>query len=197
MEKQRNSVGRRKEAVTRIFISKGSGTITVNDKDFKTYFPLVYLQNQVVRPLKTVEAADKFDVKINAAGGGVKGQAEAAMLGIARVLIDLNPEFRPALKAAGLLKRDPRSVERKNSVRRKPVRASSFRRDSYEPQAASFKTLLVACRLKLAALNNHFNYSIIINGTKYFPSTTAPRSRCAFRSPEKEVEPKDVALHFR
>jgi len=126
MEKQKNSVGRRKQAVTRIFISKGSGSITVNDKDFKTYFPLVYLQNQVTRPLKTVEAADKFDVKINAVGGGVKGQAEAAMLGIARVLIDLNPEFRPALKAAGLLKRDPRSVERKKFGHKKARKSFQF-----------------------------------------------------------------------
>ena len=126
MEKQKNSVGRRKQAVTRIFITKGSGSITVNDKDFKTYFPLVYLQNQVTRPLKTVEAADKFDVKINAVGGGVKGQAEAAMLGIARVLIDLNPEFRPALKAAGLLKRDPRSVERKKFGHKKARKSFQF-----------------------------------------------------------------------
>lgn len=126
MEKQKNSVGRRKEAVTRIFISKGSGTITVNDKDFKAYFPLVYLQNQVIRPLKTVEAADKFDIKINAAGGGLKGQAEAAMLGIARVLIDLNPEFRPSLKAAGLLKRDPRSVERKKFGKKKARKSFQF-----------------------------------------------------------------------
>jgi small subunit ribosomal protein S9 len=126
MEKQKNSVGRRKEAVTRVFISRGSGSITVNDKDYKTYFPLVYLQNQVERPLKTIEAADKFDVKINAAGGGVKGQAEAAMLGIARVLVDLNPEFRPALKAAGLLKRDPRSVERKKFGKKKARRSFQF-----------------------------------------------------------------------
>jgi small subunit ribosomal protein S9 len=126
MEKQKNSVGRRKEAVTRIFISKGSGSITVNDKDYKTYFPLVYLQNQVERPLKTIEAIDKYDIKINAAGGGVKGQAEAAMLGIARVLIDLNPEFRPALKAAGLLKRDPRSVERKKFGHKKARRSYQF-----------------------------------------------------------------------
>ena len=126
MEKQKNSVGRRKEAVTRIFITKGSGNITVNDKDFKVYFPLVYLQNQVTRPLKTVEASDKFDIKINAAGGGVKGQAEAAMLGIARVLIDLNPEFRPALKAAGLLKRDPRSVERKKFGHKKARKSFQF-----------------------------------------------------------------------
>jgi small subunit ribosomal protein S9 len=126
MEKQKNSVGRRKEAVTRVFISKGTGTITVNDKDFKTYFPLVYLQNQVTRPLHTVEAADRYDVKINATGGGVKGQAEAAMLGIARVLVDLNPEFRPALKAAGLLKRDPRSVERKKFGKKKARRSFQF-----------------------------------------------------------------------
>jgi len=126
MEKQKNSVGRRKEAVTRIFISKGSGNITVNDKDYKKYFSLVYLQNQVDRPLRTVEAADKFDIKINAAGGGVKGQAEAAMLGIARALVEVNPDFRPALKAAGLLKRDPRSVERKKFGKKKARRSFQF-----------------------------------------------------------------------
>jgi small subunit ribosomal protein S9 len=126
MEKQKNSVGRRKEAVTRVFISKGSGNIIVNDKDYKQYFSLVYLQNQVDRPLRTIEAADKFDVKINAVGGGVKGQAEAAMLGIARVLVELNPDFRPALKAAGLLKRDPRSVERKKFGKKKARRSYQF-----------------------------------------------------------------------
>ncbi|MBS1577094.1 MAG: 30S ribosomal protein S9 [Bacteroidetes bacterium] len=126
MEKQKNGVGRRKEAVTRVFLSKGDGKITVNDKDYKTYFPLVYLQNQVERPLKTVEVIGKYDVKINAAGGGTKGQAEAAMLGIARVLVDLNPEFRPALKAAGLLKRDPRSVERKKFGHKKARRSYQF-----------------------------------------------------------------------
>ena len=126
MEKQKNSVGRRKEAVTRVFISRGTGAITVNDKDYKTYFPLVYLQNQVERPLKTVEAVDKFDVKINAAGGGVKGQAEAAMLGIARGLVEINADFRPVLKAAGLLKRDPRSVERKKFGRAKARKSFQF-----------------------------------------------------------------------
>ena len=126
MEKQKSSVGRRKEAVTRVFISRGNGAITVNDKDYKVYFSLVYLQNQVERPLKTIEASDKFDVKINATGGGVKGQAEAAMLGIARVLVDLNPEFRPVLKAAGLLKRDPRSVERKKFGKKKARRSYQF-----------------------------------------------------------------------
>jgi small subunit ribosomal protein S9 len=126
MEKQKNSVGRRKEAVTRVFISRGTGNIIVNDKNYKQYFSLVYLQNQVERPLKAVEAADKFDIKINAVGGGVKGQAEAAMLGISRALIEVNPDFRPALKAAGLLKRDPRSVERKKFGKKKARRSFQF-----------------------------------------------------------------------
>ncbi|WP_300602832.1 30S ribosomal protein S9 [Niabella sp.] len=126
MEKQKNAVGRRKEAITRVFLSKGTGTITVNDKDYKNYFSLVYLQNQVDRPLRTVEVADKFDVKITATGGGVKGQAEAAMLGIARALVEVNAEFRPALKAAGLLRRDPRSVERKKFGHKKARKSYQF-----------------------------------------------------------------------
>ena len=126
MEKQTNAVGRRKEAVTRVFLSKGEGSITVNGKDYKTYFPLVYLQNQVLIPLKTIEAADKWNVVINATGGGVKGQAEAAKLGIARALIEVNPELRPVLKAAGLLKRDSRSVERKKPGRKKARKSFQF-----------------------------------------------------------------------
>jgi small subunit ribosomal protein S9 len=126
MEKQKNAIGRRKEAVTRVFLSKGEGKITINDKDYKEYFTLDYLQNQVVLPLKTVEVADKFDVKINAAGGGMKGQAEAAKLGIARALLEVNAEFRPALKAAGLLRRDPRGVERKKPGRKKARRSYQF-----------------------------------------------------------------------
>ena len=126
MEKQKNAVGRRKEAVTRVFLSKGEGKITINNKDYKDYFSLVYLQNQVDLPLKTVELSDKYDVKINATGGGMKGQAEAAKLGIARALLEVNPEFRPALKAAGLLTRDPRSVERKKPGRKKARRSYQF-----------------------------------------------------------------------
>ena len=126
MEKQKNAVGRRKEAVTRVFLSKGQGNITVNERNYKEYFSLQYLQNQVELPLKTVQSLDKFDVKINAAGGGVKGQAEAAKLGIARALVELNPEFRPALKAVGVLKRDPRSVERKKFGHKKARRSYQF-----------------------------------------------------------------------
>ena len=126
MEKQRNGIGRRKAAVTRVFLSKGEGSIIVNEKDYKIYFPLVYLQNQVERPFKTIDAIGKFDVKINATGGGVKGQAEAAMLGISRILVEMNPDFRPALKAAGLLKRDPRSVERKKFGHKKARKSYQF-----------------------------------------------------------------------
>jgi small subunit ribosomal protein S9 len=126
MEKQKNAVGRRKEAVTRVFLSRGDGKIVINDKDYKQYFSLVYLQNQVELPLKTVEGLDKYDVKINATGGGMKGQAEAAKLGIARALLEVNAEFRPALKAAGLLRRDPRSVERKKPGRKKARRSYQF-----------------------------------------------------------------------
>ncbi|HEX4849683.1 MAG TPA: 30S ribosomal protein S9 [Puia sp.] len=126
MEKQKNATGRRKEAVTRVFLTKGNGKIVVNDKDYKQYFSLIYLQNQVELPLKTVESLDKFDVKINATGGGVKGQAEATKLAIARALLEINAEYRPALKAAGLLRRDPRAVERKKPGRKKARRSFQF-----------------------------------------------------------------------
>ena len=126
MEKQTNAVGRRKEAVTRVFVSKGTGKITVNNKDYKDYFQLVYLQNQVEAPLKATETTGKYDIVINATGGGLKGQAEAAKLGIARVLVELNPEVRPTLKAAGQLTRDSRSVERKKFGHKKARRSFQF-----------------------------------------------------------------------
>lgn len=126
MEKQKNAVGRRKEAITRVFLSRGDGKITVNGKDYKTYFPLVYLQNQVEAPLKTIDGTGKYDIIINATGGGIKGQAEAAKLGISRALLEVNAEYRPALKAAGLLKRDPRAVERKKPGRKKARKSFQF-----------------------------------------------------------------------
>jgi small subunit ribosomal protein S9 len=126
MEKQKNATGRRKEAVTRIFLTRGSGKIQINDKDYKAYFPLPYLQNEVNLPLKTTDSLDKFDIQINATGGGIKGQAEACKLGIARALLEVNPEFRPVLKAAGLLRRDPRAVERKKPGRKKARRSFQF-----------------------------------------------------------------------
>ncbi len=84
------------------------------------------MQNQVELPLKTIQSLDKFDIKINATGGGMKGQAEAAKLGIARALVELNAEYRPALKAVGVLKRDPRSVERKKFGHKKARRSFQF-----------------------------------------------------------------------
>ena len=126
MEKQKNAVGRRKEAVTRIFISKGEGKITINDKNYKEYFPLAYLQNQVEAPLKAVDAADKFDIKVNAGGGGVKGQAEAVRLGIARALVEFNTENKPVLRKEGFITRDSRMVERKKPGRRKARRRFQF-----------------------------------------------------------------------
>ncbi len=126
MEKQKNAVGRRKAAVTRVFLSKGDGNITINGKEYKVYFPLVYLQNQVEAPLKSIDASDKFDVMVNATGGGVKGQAEAVKLGIARALLQVNPEYRPALKEAGLLTRDSRVVERKKPGKKKARKSFQF-----------------------------------------------------------------------
>ena len=126
MEKQKIGLGRRKEAVTRVFLTKGDGSIMVNDLDYKAYFPQIYLQNQVELPIKTIEGAGKYAIKVNATGGGQKGQAEACKLGISRALINLNPEFRPALKAAGLLRRDPRGVERKKFGKKKARRSFQF-----------------------------------------------------------------------
>lgn len=126
MEKQKIAVGRRKEAVTRVFISRGEGKITVNNKDYKTYFALPYLQNQVEAPLQIIESLDKYNVQINATGGGLKGQAEAAKLGIARALLEISADYRPVLKAAGHLKRDPRGVERKKFGHKKARRSFQF-----------------------------------------------------------------------
>ena len=126
MEKQKNAVGRRKEAVARVYLSKGTGNITVNDKEYKAYFPIMYLQNQVELPLKTLDAQTSFDIVVNVAGGGPKGQAEAIKMGIARVLCEVNPENRPALKKEGLMTRDSRSVERKKFGKAKARRSFQF-----------------------------------------------------------------------
>lgn len=126
MEKQKNAVGRRKEAVARVYLRGGAGSVTVNGKDYKAYFPLMYLQNQVELPLKTLDAMTTYDVVVNVQGGGPKGQAEAIKMGISRALIEVNAEFRPALKKEGLLTRDPRSVERKKFGKRKARRSFQF-----------------------------------------------------------------------
>ncbi len=126
MEKQKNAVGRRKEAVARVYMSKGAGNITVNDKEYKAYFPIMYLQNQVELPLKTIDGINAFDVVINVQGGGPKGQAEAIKMAISRALCEVNADYRPALKKEGLLTRDSRSVERKKFGKRKARRSFQF-----------------------------------------------------------------------
>ena len=126
MEKQKNAVGRRKEAVARVYLNKGTGNILVNDKDYKAYFPIMYLQNQVELPLKTIDVQNSFDIVINVQGGGPKGQAEAIKMGIARVLCEVNPEYRPSLKKEGLMTRDSRSVERKKFGKAKARRSFQF-----------------------------------------------------------------------
>ena len=126
MEKQKNAVGRRKEAVARVYLSKGTGNITVNDKEYKAYFPIMYLQNQVELPLKTIDLQTSFDIVVNVQGGGPKGQAEAIKMGIARVLCEVNPEYRPTLKKEGLMTRDSRSVERKKFGKAKARRSFQF-----------------------------------------------------------------------
>jgi small subunit ribosomal protein S9 len=120
------TVGRRKAAVARAIIKAGIGNITVNGKDYKEFFSLVYLQNKVEAPLNTSESAGKFDIEVNVNGGGVKGQAEAISLAIARALIIDNPDKRGPLKKAKLLRRDARKVERKKTGLRKARKKEQF-----------------------------------------------------------------------
>jgi len=108
-----NALGRRKAAVARVFVSEGNGTITINKRDLAVYFPSPLLQYVVKQPLNKLGVAEKYDIKVNLDGGGFKGQSEALRLAIARALVKINPEDKPALKAEGFMTRDPREVERK------------------------------------------------------------------------------------
>lgn len=108
-----NTIGRRKTAVARIYVSEGKGNITINKRDLKEYFPASTLQYIVLQPLNLLEVQDKYDIKVNLDGGGPKGQAEALRLAISRALIEIDAESRSQLKSAGFLTRDPREVERK------------------------------------------------------------------------------------
>jgi len=108
-----NTIGRRKAAIARIYLSDGKGQITVNNKDFKDYFPDKQLHYIVEQPLNLLEVRGNYDIKVNLDGGGMSGQAEALRLAISRALIKVNPEYKPALRAEGFVTRDPRVVERK------------------------------------------------------------------------------------
>jgi len=121
-----NTSGRRKTAVARIYLAAGSGNITVNGKDYKVYFPTLPLQYIVTQALLVTEEVANFDIKVNVQGGGVKGQAEAVRLAIAKALVELNPEVKSALRSKGLVTRDDRMVERKKPGRRKARRRFQF-----------------------------------------------------------------------
>ena len=108
-----NTVGRRKAAVARVFVKPGTGKITINHKELEVYFPLHILQYEVKQPLLVTNTLENYDVMINLVGGGIKGQAEAARMGIARALCQIGAEMRPVLKKNGFLMRDSREVERK------------------------------------------------------------------------------------
>ena len=114
-----HTIGRRKASVARIYLNKGKGAITINKKDYKEFFPVEGLQKKVLQPFSVLELEGKFDVKVNVNGGGNTGQADAIKLAIARALCELDLENRPALKAEGLLTRDPRVVERKKPGQKK------------------------------------------------------------------------------
>lgn len=121
-----NALGRRKTAVARIYVSEGNGNITVNKKEFKDYFPTATLQYIVNQPLDISNNTGKFDIKVNLDGGGFKGQAEALRLAISRALCKIDPENRKVLKSKGLLRRDPRMVERKKPGQKKARKKFQF-----------------------------------------------------------------------
>jgi len=123
---QINAIGRRKAAVARVYMKQGTGTIIVNGKDYKDYFPQVHMHQNLSDPFATVEVTGSYDVKINVKGGGFKGQAEAARMGIARALVKLNEEFRSPLKARKFLTRDARVVERKKYGKPKARKSFQF-----------------------------------------------------------------------
>jgi len=120
------TVGRRKAAVARVILSPGSGTIKVNSRELDNYFPRETDRIRVLQPLAATETADKYDVNVLVNGGGLTGQADAVRLGIARALVKLDEARRPALRAEGLMTRDPRAVERKKYGRHKARRRPQY-----------------------------------------------------------------------
>ena len=108
-----NTVGRRKAAVARVYLNEGKGNITINKRDIANYFPLEQLQFIVKQPLLVLNLEEKYDINVTLDGGGIKGQAEAVRLGVARALVKIDEEYRSELKKNGFLTRDARVVERK------------------------------------------------------------------------------------
>jgi small subunit ribosomal protein S9 len=122
-----NALGRRKASVARVFLTKGNGSILVNGKDYKAYFPQVHVQANITQPFEAAAVENGiYDLKVNVNGGGFKGQAEAVRMGIARALIKLNEDFRKPLKDQKLLTRDSREVERKKYGKPKARKSFQF-----------------------------------------------------------------------
>ena len=121
-----NTSGRRKTAVARVYLKKGKGEIVVNGKDYKTYFPVATLQYYVEQSLNISKVRNDYDVTVNVQGGGATGQAQAVRLGIAKALVEINAELKPALRAEGLMTRDPRMVERKKFGQKKARKRFQF-----------------------------------------------------------------------
>ncbi|HLV53568.1 MAG TPA: 30S ribosomal protein S9 [Cryomorphaceae bacterium] len=108
-----NKLGRRKKSVARVYLKNGTGSVTINGRDYKEYFPTMPLQYRIHQPFAITETEGKFDVKVNVNGGGITGQIEAVRMGIARALVEIDSEYKTPLKREGLMTRDPRMVERK------------------------------------------------------------------------------------
>ncbi len=121
-----HAIGRRKAAVARVFVTPGNGAITINKRELSVYFPSTILQYVVKQPLNKLGVAERYDIRVNLDGGGFKGQAEALRLAIARALVKMNAEDKPALKSEGFLTRDPREVERKKPGRPKARKRFQF-----------------------------------------------------------------------
>ena len=121
-----NATGRRKAAVARVYVTPGTGNITVNSRDYKAFFPTEQLQYVVTQPLNQINVAGNYDVNVNIFGGGYKGQAEALRLAISRALVKIDAQNKPALKSAGFLTRDPREVERKKPGQKKARKRFQF-----------------------------------------------------------------------
>ena len=120
------AVGRRKTSVARVILAPGAGSITINKKSFEQYFPLETLRREVLKPLEVTQSAGKYDIRVNVDGGGVSGQAGAVQLSISRALVSINEEHKPLLRAAGLMTRDPRMVERKKYGQKKARKRFQF-----------------------------------------------------------------------
>ena len=121
-----NALGRRKSAIARIYVTEGTGKITINKRDLTEYFPSPILQFVVKQPLTLLDVAEKYDIKVTLCGGGFTGQSQALRLAIARALVKINADDEKALRAEGFMTRDPRAVERKKPGQPKARRRFQF-----------------------------------------------------------------------